>query len=84
MSRCILVYDIGDDRVRARVADVCLDYGLDRIQWSAFVGLLSRNEQEELLLRITDLLEDHAGDIRLFPICARDWEQRQVIRAEEA
>ncbi|MGB9880221.1 MAG: CRISPR-associated endonuclease Cas2, partial [Anaerolineae bacterium] len=36
--RCVVVYDIPDDRVRARVADVCLDYGLERIQFSAFQG----------------------------------------------
>jgi CRISPR-associated protein, Cas2 family len=27
----ILVYDIVDDRKRAKIADACLDYGLDRI-----------------------------------------------------
>ena len=41
MGRCLLVYDISHDRTRARVADACLDYGLDRIQYSAFCGTLA-------------------------------------------
>jgi CRISPR-associated endonuclease Cas2 len=26
--RCLLIYDIPDDRVRQKIADACLDYGL--------------------------------------------------------
>ena len=34
----VLIYDIEDDRLRTRVADICLNYGLGRIQFSAFFG----------------------------------------------
>ncbi len=44
--KVLLVYDIPDDRVRTRVAETCLDYGLLRIQYSAFFGELSVNHQE--------------------------------------
>ena len=43
---CLLVYDISDDRIRTKIADACLDYGLDRFQYSAFYGNISRNYQE--------------------------------------
>ena len=39
----LLVYDIPDDRKRTKIADACLDYGLDRIQFSAFLGWLLAN-----------------------------------------
>jgi CRISPR-associated protein Cas2 len=77
--RCLVVYDISDDAKRARVADVCLDYGLDRIQYSAFLGSLSANHQEELMLKLKRTLGRKAGNIQLFPLCARDWQTRQVI-----
>jgi hypothetical protein len=35
-----VVYDIVDDGVRGRVANACKDYGLERIQYSAFCGAL--------------------------------------------
>jgi len=72
----ILVYDIADDRIRAKIADACLDYGLDRIQFSAFTGQLSRNHQEELMLHIAKVLGKKPGNVMLIPFCDRDWAQR--------
>ena len=72
--RYLLIYDITDDRARTRVADLCLDYGLERIQYSAFWGNLPRTLQEELLLKIRRVLQDKSADVRLIPLCARDLE----------
>ena len=83
MGHCLLVYDISHDRTRSRVADVCLDYGLDRIQYSAFLGALTRTHQEELMLRLARLLGKRAGNIQLFPLCQTDWRARQVIENKE-
>ncbi|MCI0445126.1 CRISPR-associated endonuclease Cas2, partial [bacterium] len=54
----LLIYDIEDDRLRTKLADLCKDFGLERIQYSAFFGQLSRNHREELALRCEQLLED--------------------------
>jgi len=83
MGQCLLVYDISHDRTRTRVADACLDYGLDRIQYSAFSGRLTRTHQEELMLKIEHILGKHGGNIQLFPLCQKDWDGRQVIEVEE-
>lgn len=80
---CLVVYDISDDKVRNHVAELCKDYGLDRIQYSAFLGILSRTHQEELLLRVGDELGEKAGNVQLFPLCQRDWEQRLVLMQTE-
>ena len=76
---CLVVYDIPDDRVRTQVADVCLDYGLERIQFSAFEGSLSRNHQEELWLKCKKKLGRKEGNIQLFPLCDEDWASRLVL-----
>ncbi len=81
--RCLVVYDISDDARRAKVADVCLDYGLDRIQYSAFLGRLSANHQKELMLKLKKVLGRKAGNIQLFPLCAKDWQGRRVIENPE-
>jgi CRISPR-associated protein Cas2 len=83
----LLVYDIPHDGTRTKIADFCLDYGLDRIQYSAFLGDLARTYQEELILKIGELLGDRDGKIQLFPVCEKDWEQRLEIiqeRGEDA
>lgn len=79
MAQVLLVYDIENDRVRGKIADACLDYGLDRIQFSAFAGKLSRNHQQELMLRIGKLLGNGSGSVKLVPICDKDWQARLEI-----
>lgn len=76
---CLLVYDISDDRKRGKVADACLDYGLDRIQYSAFTGNIQPTYQEELMLKIKKILGKKSGNIQLYQICAEDWKRRKVI-----
>ena len=68
MTTTILVYDIADDRLRAKVADICLDYGLARIQYSAFLGELSANRQGELLQKIARRIGRRQAKVHRFPI----------------
>ena len=77
--QCLLVYDIPDDKPRTKVAEACLDYGLQRIQYSAFFGELSRNRQEEIMQRIRRTLGKHEGNVQLFPVCEKDLALRRVI-----
>lgn len=82
--RCLLVYDISDDRTRAKVADACLDYGLDRIQYSAFMGRLNSTHRRELMKKMRRLLGRRPGKIQLFPFCGKDWADRDEIIQEGA
>lgn len=77
--RYLLIYDISEDRARTRVSDLCLDYGLERIQYSAFWGDLPRTLQEELLLKIGRVLRGKAAEVRLIPLCERDLERSKRL-----
>jgi CRISPR-associated protein Cas2 len=81
--RYLLIYDITDDRARGKVADLCLDYGLERIQYSAFWGNLPRTLQEELLLKIRRVLQGNAAHVRLIPLCERDLGQCKQLDFKE-
>ena len=48
----MVLYDVPDDNLRTRVSEACKDYGLERIQYSAFLGQLTRNRTEELAQRL--------------------------------
>lgn len=70
----LVVFDIPSDRIRRKAGEMCKDYGLSRLQWSAFEGLLTRNRREELWARLVKLVEE-AGDggrLAAFPIGARE------------
>ena len=68
----LLLYDITDDRKRAKAANVCLDYGLERIQYSAFLGDVTAARREELLAKLRRLLTGADARIHLFPLCDKD------------
>lgn len=75
----MVVFDIPSDRVRRKAGEICKDYGLERIQWSAFEGPMTRNRREELWGRLLKLIED-AGDggrLAMFPIGSREAEMAQ-------
>ena len=77
--RLLLVYDIVNDRQRTKVADACLDYGLDRVQYSAFSGQLSRTNQEELMMRIAAIIGEGVARVHLYPIDEKAWQKRLMI-----
>lgn len=81
MMQVLLIYDIENDKARTKIATACQDYGLDRVQFSAFVGRLSRNHQQELMLKIDRLLKDAEGtrQVSLIPVCEKDWQNRLEI-----
>jgi CRISPR-associated protein Cas2 len=79
MLRILVLYDIPSDRARAHVADACLDYGLERIQFSAFVGKLGRAHRQELMLRIEHLLDHEPAKVRFIPLDDIAWRQQHII-----
>jgi CRISPR-associated protein Cas2 len=75
----ILIYDIEDDKLRSRAADICLNYGLERIQFSAFFGKLNRNRRQELSLRLQRELGNKSARIRIIPVCEQDLKDMWVL-----
>jgi CRISPR-associated protein Cas2 len=77
-------YDIQEDKVRTRVGNACKDYGLERIQFSGFIGYLSRNKREELAVRVRDILAGTNGKILIQPVCEKDFRLfREFVCFEE-
>lgn len=77
--KTLVIYDIPKTKVRNRVAEACLDYGLERVQWSAFRGEVNHNRREELEQRLRKALGRQAGNIQIYPICDKDLNLRIEI-----
>jgi CRISPR-associated protein Cas2 len=75
----VLIYDIENDRLRTRAADICFDYGLARIQFSAFFGKLNRNRRQELALRLQREIGEEPARIRIIPVCEDDLKDAWVL-----
>jgi CRISPR-associated protein Cas2 len=84
----LLIYDIENDRLRLRASEMCQDYGLQRIQFSAFFGRLNRNRRQELALKLAGEMGDESARIRMIPVCESDladmWVLDQYRRDAEA
>jgi CRISPR-associated protein Cas2 len=79
----LVIYDIPHDGTRTKVADICLDYGLDRIQYSAFKGDLPRTLQEEMLLKIKGRVGRRAAKVHVVAIASDEWARRLVLEQSE-
>ncbi len=79
LSHCLVVYDVPDDDIRTRFSEACLDYGLERFQFSAFWGNLSAPQRKELFHRLEKLLRDKPGRILVQPVGAEDAGRRFVL-----
>lgn len=75
----VLIYDIENDRIRTRASEICLDYGLERIQFSAFFGKLNRNRRQELALKLMNTIGREAARIRIIPVCGDDLKDMWVL-----
>ncbi len=77
MNHIIVTYDITDDKARKKVSDCCLDYGLDRQQFSVFTGLLKPIHIRALAKALKPLTE--TGQVLILLIAADDWDKRIEI-----
>lgn len=64
-------FDVSDNRLRNRVGDACKDYGLVRVQNSAFFGRISRNKREELCFRLREEIGKEKALLVLQPVCEK-------------
>lgn len=80
--RVLVLYDITHDGARNKVAEACEDFGLERVQYSAFTGMLSRPHQRELMARVRHVMRKKVGVITLYPIDKVAWEAQIEVRFE--
>ncbi len=79
----LVLFDIGDTRLRTRVQRVCRDAGMSRRQFSVFAGFLPESRRERLCERLNALVAAHVKEedadkkkqalvVDVFVLCAAD------------
>lgn len=63
-----ILYDIANDRARARVAKYCKQAGLYRVQYSVFLGTTTPNDRDELELKIEAEIDVSQDKVYVFPM----------------
>jgi len=74
-----VIYDISNDKVRNKIARFCKEYGLYRVQKSAFLGDLNKNTKDELLLKCKEVTDKETDSVYVFPMCDDDFRKVKMI-----
>jgi len=73
------MYDISDDRVRERVADILKIHGLSRIQRSVFVGPGSRAIARDIARAVSRVIDPSTDVVHIVVVQDFEWSMRFVI-----
>lgn len=71
----VVVYDITEDHVRNKVAQILQSFGLARMQRSVFVGRLPPALEKELAERLRRAIRGANADIAIFKVDRRTLER---------
>jgi CRISPR-associated protein Cas2 len=63
-----VLYDIEKDKARTKIAKLCKQAGLYRVQYSVFLGKISESEKDALELDIQDLMNEEKDSVYIFPM----------------
>jgi len=74
-----IIYDIKEDKKRTRIAKTCKNKGLYRVQKSAFLGTLNKNQIDELKIMCEDIINPDEDSIYIFPMCEDDFKKVKLL-----
>jgi CRISPR-associated protein Cas2 len=74
-----VMYDIKKDRARTKVAKVCQQAGLYRVQYSVFLGTLEKNVFDSIQLQIGELIDEEQDSVYIFPMSKDELQQTVLL-----
>lgn len=74
-----VIYDIVEDRKRNKIAKACKNKGLYRVQKSAFLGTLNKNQLDELKIMCDDIIDPDEDSVYIFPMCEDDFKKVKLL-----
>lgn len=65
---CWVMYDIRNNKVRSKVAKICEQMGLNRVQYSVFLGTLEASRKDSLQIQIEEFIDEKKDSVYIFPM----------------
>ena len=76
------MYDIESNKARTKVAKLCKQAGLYRVQLSVFLGKIEHNFMDGLRVAIEELIDENVDKVYMFPMSKK--ELRDTIQLGQA
>ncbi|MBS7630107.1 CRISPR-associated endonuclease Cas2 [Candidatus Bathyarchaeota archaeon] len=67
--KTLVIYDISNDKKRNDLMEYLLDYGLNHIQYSGFLGEINPHDRFVLSKEVEKYLSSDRDSIYIIPIC---------------
>ena len=74
-----VLYDIKNDRNRTKIAKLCKQAGLYRVQFSVFLGTLDAHQKDTLRLQIEDYIDEELDSVYIFPMNKTELQQTELL-----
>lgn len=82
MTMTWVIYDIVENRTRGKIARICLDKGLYRIQKSVFLGNIDIDNRNSLALDCKEIIDHNTDSVYIFPMDSESFKKVQIIGKE--
>lgn len=74
-----VLYDIQNDKARTKVAKICKQAGLYRVQFSVFLGTVDKNMKDSLQLQIEELINEETDSVYIFPMSKNELQETVLL-----
>lgn len=74
-----VMYDIKKDRSRTKIAKLCKQAGLYRVQYSVFLGTLDAHQKDMLRLQIEEYIDEGIDSVYIFPMNKTELQQTELL-----
>lgn len=74
-----VIYDITENNIRRKIANICLDKGLYRVQKSVFLGNLNANERDSLAIECEDIIDLDVDSVYIFPMDTESFRKVKLL-----
>ena len=79
MTMLWVIYDITENNIRRKIANICLDKGLYRVQKSVFLGNLNANERDSLAIECEDIIDLDVDSVYIFPMDTESFRKVKLL-----
>jgi CRISPR-associated protein Cas2 len=74
-----VLYDIENDKARTKIAKICRQAGLYRVQLSCFLGTLDKSQLDTFQLQIDALINQDVDKVYIFPMNKSELQQSILL-----
>jgi CRISPR-associated protein Cas2 len=74
-----LIYDICENKKRTKVAKLCRQKGLIRVQKSVFLGNINETQLKAAVSESESIIDRETDSVYVFPFCQEDFKKIQLL-----